>query len=139
MKNTDSQQGEKKKCGQSNTFMIYGMILGSGVGTAFGVAFDNIPIGVAIGPGIGMVLGMLYDQRRRKNPEDSNLQQVLNKNCSNPGSLAVLGMILGAGVGTAFGVAFDNIPIGLTFGPGLGLVAGMLLERSRRKSSKDSA
>jgi uncharacterized membrane protein len=68
--NKDSKSGAKEKCGNSNTFLVYGMILGAGIGAAFGAALGNVAIGVALGPSIGMVIGMMFDQRRRRCSQD---------------------------------------------------------------------
>ena len=37
-----------------------------------------------------------------------------------------MGIALGAGVGTAFGVVFSDIAIGAAFGAGLGVIAGSI-------------
>ena len=36
---------------------------------------------------------------------------------------------VGTGLGISLGVAFDNIPVGMSLGPGAGLAFGMLLSR----------
>ena len=45
-----------------------------------------------------------------------------------------LGLAMGAGVGTLFGILFDNLAIWITFGAALGLVFGAALSQRNKKS-----
>lgn len=42
------------------------------------------------------------------------------------------GLAIGAGLGSAIGVLFDNIPMGLAAGVALGVLVGVALSRGRR-------
>ena len=44
-----------------------------------------------------------------------------------------LWLAIGAGVGTLFGIIFDNLSIGITFGAALGLVFGAALSQENKK------
>jgi hypothetical protein len=45
-----------------------------------------------------------------------------------------VGLALGAGVGSAFGVVFENVGVGVALGAGVGLLIGSVLA-SRQRSS----
>jgi hypothetical protein len=47
-----------------------------------------------------------------------------------------IGIALGAGIGTAFGIAIDNLAIGISLGAGLGLVLGSAMGARRVEKSK---
>ncbi len=72
MTDTNNERTTKKKCGNRNTYMMYGLSLGAGIGAALGAALGSVAIGVAIGPGIGMAIGMIMDQQKCKDSQDSN-------------------------------------------------------------------
>jgi hypothetical protein len=61
-----------------------------------------------------------------------------NQNDKRPGFLGV-GIALGAGIGTALGIAFDNLSIGIALGTGLGLVFGAMVDARRASSSQQSS
>jgi len=44
-----------------------------------------------------------------------------------------LWLVLGAGIGTALGIVFDNIPLGVTGGAALGLVFGAAFSLKNKK------
>jgi hypothetical protein len=46
------------------------------------------------------------------------------------------GIALGAGIGTALGIAFDNLAIGISLGAGLGLVLGSVMGARRVDKSQ---
>lgn len=46
-------------------------------------------------------------------------------------STFVLFICMGAGVGVAFGAAFDNIPVGLALGNGLGVLLGVAFANAK--------
>ena len=41
--------------------------------------------------------------------------------------------IIGAGIGIAFGIIFDNLPIGISIGAALGLIFGAALSLKNKK------
>ncbi len=46
------------------------------------------------------------------------------------------GIALGAGIGTALGIAFDNLAIGISLGAGIGLVLGSIMAAQRSDKSQ---
>ena len=49
------------------------------------------------------------------------------------------GMILGAALGTCFGIVFGHMVLGMIFGPALGLLFGGAIARRRSRASSASA
>lgn len=47
-----------------------------------------------------------------------------------------VGLALGAGIGTAFGIIFDNLGVGLSLGVGLGIAVGSLIGQWQRKTEE---
>ena len=47
-----------------------------------------------------------------------------------------VGIALGAGIGTALGIAFDNLAMGISLGAGLGLVLGSVMGVLRANKSQ---
>ena len=43
------------------------------------------------------------------------------------------GLAMGAGIGTVFGILFDNLAIGIIFGAALGLVFGTALSQKKKR------
>jgi hypothetical protein len=42
-------------------------------------------------------------------------------------------LVIGAGIGVVFGILYDNIPMGITFGAALGLVFGAAFSLKNKK------
>ncbi len=42
-------------------------------------------------------------------------------------------LVIGAGIGVAFGIIFDNLPIGISIGAALGLVFGAAVSQKNKK------
>ena len=57
----------------------------------------------------------------------SSIRIMKNKNYK------ALGIALGAGVGTAFGVAMDNIGMGVAVGMGIGIAVGASMEKRKNE------
>lgn len=45
----------------------------------------------------------------------------------NTAKLLAIGLVLGGGLGIAFGAIMDNIPMGIVFGGGFGLIIGLAI------------
>jgi len=58
--------------------------------------------------------------------------------CRANSSEAIKWMVLGAGIGTALGVSFGNVAVGVAFGPGLGMLFGMYLDKRKRAEKAGS-
>jgi F0F1-type ATP synthase assembly protein I len=52
---------------------------------------------------------------------------------------AGMGMVMGAALGLLVDVVFGTLPFGIIFGPGLGLVLGMIFLKGGGTDSPDSA
>ena len=64
----------------------------------------------------------------------SNEQSTTEKCDTHPKSLThfvFYGLVFGAGIGIVLGAALDAIPLGLTFGPAIGLATGWDINRCK--------
>ena len=62
-----------------------------------------------------------------------------NRCCNTNSDLIGYWIAIGAGIGTAMGAAFNNIPVGVALGPGLGFLFGMYLDKRKRSEQAGSS
>ena len=68
---------------------------------------------------------------------DINVTTKAKKRCCCGGSYLSWGIVYGAGIGTALGVALDDLGVWLSIGAGLGIIIGMMLDK--KKSGKSGS